>query len=721
MRERCLAGLCLLLLSSSAEAEVRQVVLLQSFERGNLVIDRVTPLLRVQLDEGLDDPVNFTEFVVSPSGFEEAPAQAIVDFIREAFAGRPTPDLVITTGGPAAAFARRHRDELFPGSPLLYTAVDQRFLQEGDFTSRETAVAVANDPAAMIDDILRLLPATEDVFVILGAGNLGRFWRQELGSDSRRFGSRLRFIWSDGMSYAEMLQRASTLPPRSVICFLSMDVDAEGATYPTERVLGDLRARANAPVFGAQSAELGYGIFGGNLVSIEEVSARTTDVALRILRGAVPGTIETGIQPAGPRIYDWRELRRWGISEDRLPAGSLVRFREPGVWDRFKWVIIGSLSGLVAQTILIGSLLLNRRKRRRVEQSLRESEERFRVLADSAPVMIRTTGTDARSTDFNVPWLVFTGRPLAAEQGTGWLERVHPDDVSKCVATHQGAFDRRESYRMEYRLLRADGEYRWMLDSGKPRFTPDGAFAGYIGSAIDITDLKAARATLSNLNRRLVEAQEQERSRVARELHDDVCQRVAAVSMGLGGLIGMMADGNTAGVERVQGLCREVQVLVGDINKISHQLHSTILEPLGLETAAQTLCKEMSARHNVAVEFVAEDVPLRLPKGVALTLFRVLQEALSNAVKHSGAPRCEVTLRGRNDELQLDVCDQGRGFDPAITLATSGLGLVSMQERLGFMNGEVTIESSPGHGTRVRATVPLVSQAPAPWPASTLA
>ena len=117
----------------------------------------------------------------------------------------------------------------------------------------------------------------------------------------------------------------------------------------------------------------------------------------------------------------------------------------------------------------------------------------------------------------------------------------------------------------------------------------------------------------------------------------------------------------------------------------------------------------MSTRHNVAVEFVDENVPPTLPDGVALNLFRVLQEALSNAVKHSGAPRYDVTIRGGDHSLQLDVCDQGRGFDPAVALATSGLGLVSMQERLRFMNGEMAIESSPGKGTKVRATVPLGS------------
>ena len=696
-----------MLLASPAEADVRQVVLLQSFDRGNLVLDRFTSVLRLQVDERSEEPVTFTEFVVNPAGFTDAPEQAIVEFLRSAFVGRPKPDLVITTGGPAAAFARKHRTQIFPDSPTLYAAVDQRFLRSGAFTDSETAVAVANDPTSRIVDILRLFPGTEQVFVIIGSGELGRFWRREFEAESGPFRDRVRFSWSEGMRYAAMLQLASTLPPRSAIFFSSFDVDAEGATYPTERVLADLRARASVPIFGGQGAELGYGVIGGSLISTDEISRRTADVALRILAGESPALVQIPVQQPGPPAFDWRQLRRWGVGEDRLPADSVVLFREPGVWDRFKWVIVGSALALAAQTLLITALLVGRAKRRRAEQSLRESEGRFRVLANSAPVMIRTTGADARATDFNVPWLDFTGRGLDVERGDGWLDGVHPDDVAACVEMQRRAFEGRKPYRMEYRLRRADGEYRWLLDSGEPRFSPDGFFAGYIGSAIDITDLKAARATLSNLNRRLMEAQEQERSRLARELHDDVCQRMAVFALNLDRLVEEIPESETDARGQLRDLFEEVKALARHVNGISHRLHSSKLEFLGLSAAAGTFCREISTHHEVTVEFVHDNVPSTLRDGVAINLFRVLQEALSNAVKHSGASRFYVLLRGTETELLLEVRDEGRGFDPAAAMATSGLGLVSMQERLRLVNGEVTLESRPGAGTTVRAVVPL--------------
>ena len=584
------ALICLLfvLLTSPAEAAVRHVVVLQSVERGNLVMDQFMSMLRVRLDDRLAEPVTFTEFVVGPTRFGQPPEIAVVDFLRSAYAGRPKPDLVITSGGPAAAFARRHRAQLFPDSPIIYAAVDQRFLRGGSFTDRETAVAVANDPAAIISEILRLFPDTRNLFVVFGSGVLGEFWRKEFERESVAFRDRLTLIWPDGLTYAAMLERAASLPPRSAIFFNSYEVDAEGATYPTERVLADLRARAQAPLFGSQSAELGFGVIGGNLMSIDEVARRTTDVASRILEGETPARINTPIQQPGPYTFDVRELQRWGITEDRLPPGSVIRFREPGVWERYKWAIVGSASALAAQTLLITALLVSRIRRRRVEESL-----------------------------------------------------------------------------------------------------------------------QAARATLANLNRRLMEVQEQERSRVARELHDDVCQQLTMLALNLERLNDMIPETEADARQRVRDLYKEVRGLGQHVNGISHRLHSPKLEFLGLSTATAMFCKDIAAQHGVSVEFLHEHVPATLPDGVGINLFRVTQEALANAVKHSGASRYRVSLRGTDEQLELEVSDDGRGFDTTAALAKSGLGLVTMRERLKLVHGDVTIESKQGSGTRVHASIPL--------------
>lgn len=700
------AALMVLCATVVADAEPRHVVLLQSFERGNVVLDDFTSTLRKLMDERSAEPVTFMEFIVSPAGFQSIPEPAMVEFLRSAYADRTKPDLVITTGGPAAMFARRNREQLFPDVPILYGAVDQRFLKTGTFERRETAVAVANSPSSVVNDILQLFPDTKRVFVVLGTGVHGRFWREEFEREAKGFRGRVTFEWPGEMSYAKMLEYASKLSSQSAIFFVSVDVDSQGVTYPTSRVLRDLAQKANVPVFGAQSSELGLGLIGGRLMDINQVSSTTADVALRVLSGTPPADIKTPIQLPGAPVFDAKQLEKWEVSESRLPPGSTVLFRQPGLWARYKWAIVATVVVVLVQSLLIAGLLINRARRERAEQSLRESEGRFRLLANAAPVMIRMSGVDGGSTDFNTPWLDFTGRALDRERGSGWLDSVHEDDLEACRKTYQQALKRREAYRIEYRLRRADGEYRWILESGEPRVTPDGSFAGHIGSAIDVTDLKAARAMLSNLNRRLINAQEQERSRVARELHDDVCQRMVTLAIDIHQFGETLPESAVDARVRLRDLYDEVRTLGQDVNGISHRLHSFKLGMLGLAPAAAAFCEEIATRHRVTVDFAHDDVPSQLPEGVGINLFRVLQESLSNAVKYSGASRFRVSLRRMDEGLQLEVVDEGRGFDVAAAMRTSGLGLLSMQERLSLVNGEVVIESRPRAGTSVRATVP---------------
>jgi PAS domain S-box-containing protein len=316
--------------------------------------------------------------------------------------------------------------------------------------------------------------------------------------------------------------------------------------------------------------------------------------------------------------------------------------------------------------------------------------------------MIWLSGLDKRCTDFNATWLEFTGRSLEDELGDGWAEGIHPDDFSACLETYNSAFDRREAFRMEYRLRRHDGQYRWVLDCGVPRLLPDGSFAGYVGSAIDVTDLKEARLALSGLSRRLMDAQEEERERLARELHDDVGQRMMALVMQLQ-TVGDLPDEASHHIQEATRLAVEVG---RDLQAISHGLHSAKLKYLGIGAAARALCAEASAIHEVPIDFSA-DMPDDVRPEVALALFRVLQEALMNAIKHSGSRQFTVSLTQCSDEVVLLVGDAGRGFALDEALRSHGLGLISMQERVKLVGGQLSIESQAGAGTTVRAVAPL--------------
>jgi PAS domain S-box-containing protein len=354
------------------------------------------------------------------------------------------------------------------------------------------------------------------------------------------------------------------------------------------------------------------------------------------------------------------------------------------------------------------TVLVDVTERLQAEAALRESEERFRHVANAAPVMIWMSGPDKLCTYFNPPWLSFTGRPLESELGDGWTEGVHPEDVQYCLETYAAAFEAREPFEMEYRLRRHDGEYRWVSDRGVPRFNADNSFAGYIGSCTDVTDRKLAQESLSDISRKLINAQEEERAWIARELHDDINQRIALVTVNLERLqkdFSSLAPAATS--QRLEEIRELLSKLGTDVQSLSHHLHSSKLEYLGIVAASASFCKEFSGEHGVEVQFHTDQISPKLPQEIALCLFRVLQEGLQNAVKHSGSRRFEVCLKGEPGVIGLTVRDSGVGFDPEEAITRGGLGLTSMKERLKLVHGELFIDSQPGRGTVIRATVPL--------------
>jgi len=689
-----------------AHSPVR-VLVLQSFDETPLTYGALADTLRAELSRRLSESINFVQVALQPNGFRTTPESSTVTYLRSTFARAERVDLVVTIGAPAALFVQRHRRELWHDTPAVHSFLEQRFLRSGLEPVNAATVAVKVDFVAAVSNVLQVLPDTKRLLVVLGASPLGDTWRDYIHADLRRFEPQLTLEWSNAMSFDELLKRSASLPPHSAILFVFFNVDNHGAAYNEERVLARLHEVARAPIFGMQTPQLGHGIVGGALMPIEELGRSTADAAFRIVRGESPARIRPVVHTVGRPVFDWRELTRWGISEARLPKGSVVRFREPSQWERNKWIIVSVASIVVVEALLILALVVNRIKRGRAQQNLQESEERFKQLADVAPVMIWLSGPDKLCTDVNSGWLQFTGRTLEQELGDGWVDSVHPDDAAACYDTYSRAFDRRETFRMEYRLRRADGEYRWVLDQGVPRYKPDGSFVGYIGSAIDLTEQKAAHAALSGLSGRLIEAQERERRRIARELHDDIGQRLALLTVEL-----EQVDNGAARnvMQRIHELVSQSTSLARDIQSLSHRLHSSKLEYLGLASAAASFCKEAAAPFAVQITFRDEHVPDGLCPDTALAIFRVLQEAINNALKHSGAAHIAVALRGMNDGVELEVADAGVGFDIAEARRRHGLGLIGMEERMKLIGGDLQVQSDEGGGTTIWAFAPATSK-----------
>ena len=347
-------------------------------------------------------------------------------------------------------------------------------------------------------------------------------------------------------------------------------------------------------------------------------------------------------------------------------------------------------------------------ERKQAQQALRDSEERLRLAAEAGKMFAYTwdAATDAivRSGESSHILGIDAETPMTGQQ---ILARVHPDDRNRVVAALGALNPEHPQLLITYRMNRSDGSLIWVERCSRAYFDDAGNLVRMVGMVADITPRKHAEEVLSSWSRRLLEAQEAERARIARDLHDDIGQRLALLSIALQQLQQLSSAPAAELRGSIDILRRQTMGIAGDVQALSHELHSSKLQLLGIVPAIRGLCSEISARQKVEVDFSHRDVPGTVRPDIALCLFRVLQEALQNAVRHSSVGRFTVNLCGTPAAISLTVRDGGRGFDPESVAQNGGLGLTSMKERLKLVEGDLSIESHPARGTTIVARVPL--------------
>lgn len=834
-RSLSLALLCLML-GSFAEAQIRAQRVLILNEAGTAWprINLIDQGIRAALESSPQPLEFYREYLDTILFPDPADQQRFREFYLRKYRDR-RPDVIITVGPSALKFMTETHAAAFPGVPIVFCypnwAPGSPVL-DSDFTGVENELA----PSETIEAALRLQPGTTHIVLVEGTSFHDTVFNRPIEDSLRTYERKLQISYLRNLTMPDVLERLKKLPKQTIVVSGAFTQDAAGSKFTGGKASALMTTAANSPVFTVVDSNFDHGEVGGKVSSLREQGRIAGGLALRILNGEKPQDIPR-VNAGTTYLFDWRALKRWGMKESNLPPGSIVVYRDPTVWESYKWYIVSGLCLLLAQTSIIG-LLWQRDRRRRAETELaitydrlrlaveagksvgwdwdiktgqdrwfgalqtvfgipsdsysgkiedfhlrvhpedrglvgqavaaarqnrtpyfaefrviredqsvrwlaargkfyygnngvaermlgmavditerrqaevavRESEERFRLVANTAPVMIWMSGTDKMCNYFNKPWLDFTGRTFEQELGNGWAEGVHGEDFELCVKTYTKAFDRKEQFEMLYRLRRHDGEYRWISDIGVPRFHDDGTFAGYIGSCLDVTERQRASEALSTIGRRLIEAHEQERTWIGRELHDDISQRLAMLALELNQWNHKNpADGNFS--RRLIRAQRQVTDIVDAVQALSHRLHSSKLDYLGLAVAAKSFCRELSEQVKVEIQFSQSAIPATIPQEVSLSLFRVLQEALQNAVKHSGAGTLHVNLRGIPNGIELTVSDEGKGFDENNAVFHHGLGLISMRERIQMVNGVFNITTHPGEGTTVSARVPLAKAA----------
>jgi PAS domain S-box-containing protein len=436
--------MAMLRLVAAAQSPQKTVLVLIPLQRGSSMSLDIDDTIRTVLNDGLAGQLDYYTEYLDVARFPEPDYQpAVRDFFRRKYA-RQTFDMVIATTDVTLEFVNAYRDELFPAAAVVSgVSSPQANLSTPRAGPRATGVVLPVDLKRTIDVAIQLQPDLRDVFVVSGASDTDRGYQDLARAQFRAFDGRIRFTYSSGLAIQDLLRRVSALPQHTIVYFLSFFDDGHNSKFDELKALDQVAAVANVPTYVWIDTRMGHGSVGGSVFSVERAAGAIANVALRVLKGESPESIPVREIDAHITQFDWRQLRRFGISEARLPAGSLVRFREPSLWDQYKLYIVGATGVLLWQTGLIAGLLVQRVRRRRVEGALRESEERFRLMADTAPVLVWRSDVDKACDFFNQPWLQFRGRTMEQELGDGWTEGVHSADLERYLATYNQAFDER--------------------------------------------------------------------------------------------------------------------------------------------------------------------------------------------------------------------------------------------------------------------------------------
>jgi signal transduction histidine kinase len=590
LRGRCLLAVSVALCAAEVvwAAEQKQVLALYSTGREAQIAATGERELPRILDRGLARNLDYySEYLDAGRIADPQYQEGFRDFLALKYRGRRF-DVVLAMLDVSIEFLGRYREELFPGTPVVFFAlrpIERRI-------PNSTGVIGQVDFGGTVTLATTLQPDTREIVVVSGASSRDREFESEARRQLALFEPRLTITYLAGLPTSELERRLSTLAPHAVVYYLLVYEDGVGRNFQPLDYLERLAAVSNRPIYSWVDSTLGRGALGGSMQRLDAQVDAAAELALRVLRGEAADSIPISSPNLNVGQVDWRQLRRWGISEARIPDGVHVLFREPGLWQRYRTYIVVALAVLLAQTVLIAGLLVQAGRRRQAEARARASETKLR-----------------RS-----------------------FERIRA------------------------------------------------------------------------LGRRLLSEQEGERSRIARELHDDVSQQIALLTFNLQLLSGEGPSRPNDSLPLAREALDHAYGIARSVHDLSHRLHPAKLRLIGLVPSLESLEREFS-RADLAVSVTHDGVPPDIPFDVTLCVFRIVQEALRNAAKHSAASIAKVHLGSDESGLLLTIADDGVGFDVE-AVSRDGLGLVSMSERLEPLGGTLKIESRPGQGTRLEVRLP---------------
>lgn len=506
-------GLCLLsivlpwLLSLDAVAQVptKRVLILTSYDISrpavNTVIQSVTTTIRNSSNTRVEF---FYEFQDNPGIPNSKYEEELVRFLRTKYEGEEIA-VVLALGGPALKFLLGHESVLFPDVPKVYYFHDETEITALSLWPRVTGVWANLEINKTLEMALALQPDTQKVFVVSGNSDQDRFLKEQAQKAVRVYENRLQFTYLTDLTIEELKEKVATLPPHSVVLYLSFFTDKKGDNFSGPEALSVFAPTANAPIYGISDTYMGAGIVGGSLFDFQALGRRIAEVTLQIMAGETAQSI-TPQTAANITMVDWRELRRWQLDETRLPAASIVRYRELSFWERGKWYVVAAALAFLVQAALIGWLLFTRRQRRQAESeqerlaALAEAEHRrLNEVVSNVPGVVWESRTDP---DTGTRKLTFISEHVEKLLGYSveqclatpdfWQSVVFKEDRERVTREWEAVVSRKGYGLIQFRSLTKDERVGWVESHLSPIRDQDGNFIGLRGVTLDVTQKKQA-------------------------------------------------------------------------------------------------------------------------------------------------------------------------------------------------------------------------------------
>ena len=637
---------------------------------------------------------------------ENEESELMHEYLLKKYSGHHI-DVLVATSDVSLAFLMKYRAELFPNSPVVFVATKVPEAESLKNSPGITGIISINAYRKTLDLALQLHPDTRTVFIVSGTPEndkrIETLARQDLGNEQRVAVNYLTDVPPD-----QLVATIKNLPKSSLIMYVWQQWRApDGKLVESMDILDSLAHSATVPLYRLSTTTYeGGGVVGGYLNKAEANGTKVAELVQKITAGTPAENIP--VESAATVLeFDWRELQRWGISESQLPPGSVIRFKDVTFWNQYEDRIIVVLAIITLQALLIAALLFQRRRRWQATRQLAESQREFSTLVENSPDIICRLNCDLKyiyiSPGFeritrlaSATFIGKTPREIALP-GYDWETFQH---TCRTAITSRNQVERSFDYN--------DRTYWTRII---PEVSSEGIVESLMTISEDVTDRIRSEQELSTLTNRLFNLQDEERRRIARELHDGTAQNLFAISVNLAKL-GQLSPEDKLDAKLLLAECQSLgDQSLQEIRTLSYVLHPPLLDEAGLNSAIRWFVEGFSRRSGIYVDVHAQAID-RLPSEVEMALFRIVQEALTNVHRHSGSDTATIRIDRKADDVVLEIVDQGKGLsfssedDNNEELFTGGVGIPGMRQRLRRLGGSLKICSNDT-GTLITAIVPI--------------